>query len=363
MASIADSVFGPSPEELEYAERQRQEELARKEYRDRLALAGEGLGMYQGLARAGVRTGERLRTLRLFAEDKPSPAMEKASAIREIIGSMSSEDLSNPDTLMKVSSELANRGYANEALQVADRAREISRQSQLDELTKAQKELAIQQKQQAIAKKALGKPLSDKLLGSTEEKAKALNETEWLSSNFDDDYTGFLANPLGDASISIAKLSPLASEKDKTKAAWWMKYEERKNAIRKALFGAAFTETEAKAFDRITITPWMTPDAVRSVLASQAEAARSAYVKNIMLLKRQGKDISGLVEMAPSLGIDSDEMLSLLESGEVKHLLLDPTEADLLIKPKKEGKPKIEEKDLRPEVIGSDEWSIDRVVK
>lgn len=350
MANSISDIFGPSPEELEYQRRQEEEKLARQEYRDRLATAGEGLGMFAGLARAGVRQGEQLRRLRLFGE-KPSPAMEKASAVRQILGSMSDKDLTNPETLLQVSKELASRGYPNEALQVADKAQQIRRQAETDELTRLQKEVAIEQKRAKLSKELKGKPLSDKLLGSTEIQAKALNETEWLSANFDDSFTGFSNNPLGDFSISLEKIDPTSSDMEKAKVAWWVKYEERKNAIRKELFGAAFTATEAAQFKKFTVTPWMAPDKARDYLEKQAEAARSAFIKNIIRLKSQGKDISGLVEMSDSLGIDTEGLNALIESGQVSQLLISEDE-----KQQTTG-------DVRDDIMQSNEWSLDNVVK
>jgi len=346
MASIAD-IFGPSPEELAYAKRQEEEQQARKEYLTRLASAGEGLGMFAGVARAGVRQGEQLRRLKLFGES-PSPAMEKAADIRQILQSMSGEDLNDPDTLLKISKELGNRGYPNEALQLADRARQINRDMQTDELNKLQKEAAIAEKLAKTSKAAKGKALSDKLLGETEDAAKALNETEWLSSNFDDSFTGFANNPLGDLSITRSKNIPL-SEEDRAKAEWWTKYEERKNAIRKELFGSAFTATEAAQFAKFTVTPWMDPTIARDYLKKQAEAARSAYVKNIVRLKSQGKDISGLVEMTESLGIDTAGIEDMIENGTISSLLL-------------KGESTPSSQNVRDEVMQSNEWKIERVV-
>jgi len=347
MASIAD-IFGPSPEELAYAKRQEEEQQARKEYLTRLASAGEGLGMFAGVARAGVRQGEQLRRLKLFGE-APSPAMEKATEIRQILQSMSGEDLNDPDTLLKISKELGNRGYPNEALQLADRARQINRDKQTDELNKLQKEAAIAEKLAKTSKAARGKALSDKLLGETEDAAKALNETEWLSANFDDSFTGFANNPLGEYSISLEKIDPTSNELEKAKVEWWLKYEERKNNIRKELFGSAFTATEAAQFAKFTVTPWMDPGKARDYLKKQAEAARSAYVKNIVRLKSQGKDISGLAEMAESLGIDTAGIEDMIENGTISSLLL-------------KGESTPSSQNVRDEVMQSNEWKIDRVV-
>jgi hypothetical protein len=342
MAQSISSLFGPSPEELEYAKRQEEEKLARQEYRDRLSTAGQGLGMYAGVARSGVRQGEQLRKLRLFGES-PSPAMEKAATIREIIGSVSQEDLNNPETLIKISKELSNRGYPNEAFQLADRAKQIKTEAETSELTRIQKELAIAQKEAALAKSAKGKALSDKLLGKTETQASGVEESTWLLNNFEDSFSGPANRFFGETGIAITKMLP-QSDEDSRMVAWWQSYADRNNKVRKELFGSALTNVERKEFEKFIVTPRMNAGVARDNLEKQAKAIRSAFIKEVNRLKSQGKDISGLIEMAPSIGVTTTQLEAIIESGDLSPLL-SPEKAN-----------------LRPEVMESDEWGFDSVV-
>ena len=122
MANSVLDVFGPTPEELEYQKRQEQEERARQDYRDRLSTAGQGLGRYADLAQSGVRQGEQLRNLRLFGES-PSPQMERATVMKQIMDKYKGQDMSNPQVLAQMSGELGEMGYPREAMQLMDQAK------------------------------------------------------------------------------------------------------------------------------------------------------------------------------------------------------------------------------------------------
>lgn len=62
-------------------------------------------------------------------------------------------------------------------------------------------------------------------------------------------------------------------------AQWWQDFDVRQNQIRHALFGSALTETEKADFNKITITPNMSPDEISKNLDRQQALANRAALK------------------------------------------------------------------------------------
>jgi hypothetical protein len=302
MANSVLDVFGPTPEELEYQKGQEQEELARQDYRDRLATAGEGLGMFAGLARSGVRQGEQLRKARLFGES-PSPQMEKATVMKQVMDKYQGQDMSNPEVLAKMSGELGNLGFPREAMQLMDQAKsktigmqEAGRKAILDDIDLQTKKANLLKLQNEAAggdgDKMTGKMLDD-FLGE----AKVAKSYANLSSTFDPDYTGYTFDAIGDLKKLQAKAMPM-SEFDRDLTAWWMKYQEQVNAVRNDLFGSALTETEKNEFLKAMVTPGMDSEIAKRNLETQAKILKNAYNEKVELHKKQGWKVSGLVGQA-----------------------------------------------------------------
>lgn len=306
MANSVLDVFGPTPEELEYQKRQEQEERARQDYRDRLATAGEGVGRYGGLARSGVRQGEQLRNLRLFGES-PSPQMERATVMKQIMNKYQGQDMSNPEVLAQISGELGQMGYPREAMQLMDQAKsrtigmqEAQRKAVLDDIDLQTKKADLL-KLQREAEGGAGDKMTGKMLDDFLGEAKVAKSYANLSSTFDPDYTGYTFDAIGDLKKLQAKAAPM-SEFDRDLTAWWMKYQEQVNAVRNDLFGSALTETEKNEFLKAMVTPGMDSEIAKRNLETQARILRNAYNTKVEVHRKQGWKVSGLEGQADAAG-------------------------------------------------------------
>jgi hypothetical protein len=96
-----------------------------------------------------------------------------------------------------------------------------------------------------------------------------------LVADFRPDYGGFVSEFVGDTANFIARRTPGESPR----ADWWARYQEQVNLIRNSLFGSALTRTEKEQFDKASINPGMTPEAIRSRLQEQAAAAQRAAMR------------------------------------------------------------------------------------
>ena len=306
MANSVLDVFGPTPEELEYQKRQEQEELSRQDYRDRLSTAGQGLGMFAGLARSGVRQGEQLRKARLFGES-PSPQMEKATVMKQVMDKYQGQDMSNPEVLAKMSGELGNLGFPREAMQLMDQAKsktigmqEAGRKAILDDL-ELQTKKADLLKLQREAEGGAGDKMTGKMLDDFLGEAKVAKAYANLSSTFDPDYTGYTFDAIGDLKKLQAKAAPM-SEFDRDLTAWWMKYQEQVNAVRNDLFGSALTETEKNEFLKAMVTPGMDSEIAKRNLETQSKILKNAYNEKVEVHRKQGWKVSGLEGQADAAG-------------------------------------------------------------
>lgn len=301
MANSVLDVFGPTPEELEYQKRQEQEELARQDYRDRLATAGEGVGRYGGLARSGVRQGEQLRNLRLFGES-PSPQMERATVMKQIMNKYQGQDMSSPDVLAQMAGELGQQGYPREAMQLMDQAKstavgmqESRRKAELDALTLQEKQANVLKLQREAEGAGKGDKLTKPIFEDLEEKGNQANETTDLFNTFEEDFGGYAFDVAGDWAVMLAKKFP-TSDEQKRLGDWWMRYQNQVNAVRNKLFGSALTEPERKEFLKAMVTPGMDGETIKRNLRRQAEAARKAYEKSVGNYQKQGYNTAGFDE-------------------------------------------------------------------
>ena len=298
MAQSIIDIFGSTPEELEYQKRQEQEELARQDYRDRLSDIGQGLGMYGELARSGVRQGERLRNLRLFGES-PSPQMEKATAMQQIMDKYKGQDMSNPEVLAQMSGELGEMGYPREAMQLMDQAKtktismqEAQRKAILDDV-QLQKSKAELLKLQREAEGGAGDKMTGKMIDDFLGEAKVAKAYANLSSTFDPDFVGYGVDAWGEAMKKFKRNFPM-DEDDRKLTAWWMNYQNQVNAVRNDLFGSALTETEKNEFLKAMVTPGMDAEIAKRNLETQARILRNAYNEKVEVHRAQGWKVSGL---------------------------------------------------------------------
>lgn len=109
------SLFGPSAAEVE--------ELRRRQAEESIAGAGREFGVFAPLYRSGMRFGiqgaQAVNTL-FGAED---PMLKKARDVQTVLGRYQGQDLTSPEVLGGISSDLAGLGYTNEAMAVAQNAR------------------------------------------------------------------------------------------------------------------------------------------------------------------------------------------------------------------------------------------------
>ena len=295
--AIAD-IFGPTPEELEYQRGQEQEKRSRQEYLAKLPNYGSEFGRYAGVARAGLETGEKLRGLRLFGES-PSPEMERATVMKQILKTYQGQDMSNPDVLAKMSQELGQQGYPREAMQLMDQAKatitgmqESQRKTILDDIdlqTKKADLLKLQREAEGGAGDKMTGTMIDDFLGE----AKVAKSYANLSSTFDPKFAGYTFDAIGDLKKLQARAAPM-SEFDKNLTAWWMRYQEQVNAVRNDLFGSALTETEKNEFLKAMVTPGMDSDIAKRNLETQSRILRGAYNTKVDVHRKQGWKVSGL---------------------------------------------------------------------
>jgi len=295
--SIAD-VFGPSPEEVEYARQQKLDEQAREEYLAKLRTAGAGLGMYAGVARSGLETGNMLRNLRLFGES-PSPEMERATTMKQILSKYQGQDLSDPNVMAEISQELGKQGYPREAMQMMEQARagavsaqQAQRKSILDDIELQQKKMELLKSQKELEGGA-GDKMTGKMIEDFLGEAKVAKSYANLASTFDPRFAGYGVDAIGELKKLQARAAPM-SEFDRDLTAWWMKYQEQVNAVRNDLFGSALTETEKNEFLKAMVTPGMDSEIAKRNLETQARILRDAYNTKVDVHRKQGWKVSGL---------------------------------------------------------------------
>jgi hypothetical protein len=294
MASIADTIFGPTPEELEYKRRQEQEQQARQEYLAKLPSYGSQFGRYAGVARAGLETGEKLRGTRLFGES-PSPEMERATVMKQILDKYKGQDMSSPEVLAQMSGELGQMGYPREAMQLMEQAKagvasaqEARRKAEVDALSLEKTRLEIEKARKEIGEVGKGDPLTDKAIGEFRDIANEVNDFKRLNSTAKPSYFQ-LSRPVLDA----AKLG-LGTANAKEAQLWWADYDKFLSMVRNKLYGSALTESEIKNFQKAIVTELTDPDQAMKMLRTQQELAIKGYRKLQELYKAQGKNTAGL---------------------------------------------------------------------
>lgn len=298
MASIADTIFGPTPEELEYKRRQEQEQQARQEYLAKLPSYGSQFGRYAGVARAGLETGEKLRGTRLFGES-PSPEMERATVMKQILDKYKGQDMSSPEVLAQMSGELGQMGYPREAMQLMEQAKagtvsaqQAQRKAILDDLDLQQKKIDLLKSQKEL-EGGPGDKMTGKMIDDFLGEAKVANAYASLTSSFEPEFVGYGVDAWGEAMKKFKRNFPM-SEEDRRLTSWWTNYQQQINAIRNDLFGSALTETEKEEFLKAVVTPGMDAENAKRNLETQTRILRDAYNKKVEVHREQGWKVAGL---------------------------------------------------------------------
>jgi hypothetical protein len=301
------NIFGPTPEELEYQRKQEEELAARQDYRDRLATAGSQYGLYGGLVRSGIRQGEQLRRTipRLFGES-PSPQMERATVMQQVMNQYSGQDMSKPEVLAQMAKDLSDRGYPREAMQLMDqskqtaaRLQQANRQAQLDEqkFRKAEAEIAKLNKEAAEAGK--GDKLTTQLLDDFRDKGGAVEQMVNLRASFKPEYAGKIP-VFGELERRFKEMLPMNQE-DREFVLWWKGYQDRINVIRNELFGSALTDPERIEFEKAMVKLTTEPELVMQYLEKAETLAKNKFLQEKSVVESQGWNTTGVEGYAPSL--------------------------------------------------------------
>jgi hypothetical protein len=309
--AIAD-IFGPTPEELEYQRGQEQENRSRQEYLAKLPNYGSEFGRYAGVARAGLETGEKLRGLRLFGES-PSPEMERATVMKQILKTYQGQDMSNPDVLAKMSQELGQQGYPREAMQLMDQAKatvatrmkaeQAAEQAKFD---RSKDVLSMEETQADIDKKrreaegGQGDYLTDKAMETFKEDATNINTFKALNATSDFSYFQLTRPQLEAAKMTpgtVAAVTGKTVEQVRDSVVWWTQYDAFLAMVRNKLYGSALTKTEIENFERSIVTATTDEETAQRMLSEQLQIAMKGYKANAEFSKEQGRNIRGVYEL------------------------------------------------------------------
>ena len=309
--AIAD-IFGPTPEELEYQRGQEQENRSRQEYLAKLPNYGSEFGRYAGVARAGLETGEKLRGLRLFGES-PSPEMERATVMKQILKTYQGQDMSNPNVLAKMSQELGQQGYPREAMQFMEQAKaaaatrmkaeQVAEQAKFDR----SKEVLGMEKTQAdidkIRKEAgeeQGDYLTDKAMTEFKDSAKQINTFKALNQTADLSYFQLSRFQLDQAKKfpgTVAAATGKTTKQVQDSVLWWTRYDEFLAMVRNDLYGSALTDAEIQNFKKNIVTELTDEETAKRMLAEQLQTAIKGFKVNAEFSKEQGRNIRGVYEL------------------------------------------------------------------
>jgi len=122
MAKSIASLFGPSAEEIVYA--QQQQDMARRQAAEQQGMAMQSSPLAQQFYQSGLNITKGLGGL--FG-DAPmqDPRLGKNLKLRKILGSTGVEDLNDASKVSALSSSLGKAGLTQEALYFADRAKDL----------------------------------------------------------------------------------------------------------------------------------------------------------------------------------------------------------------------------------------------
>jgi len=240
LGNVATSLSGPLSKAAE-AQRMRAQQL------QQLQMARQKLGMEMA-GTGGVDPGQALQLLKAQQdqeEEKPTP-----SEFERVIGQLSPEE----------------------------RAKAIRVKAGLE----------------ASAERPKQKDISDTTLSTFSKVGTAIYNLDDLQDRFKDDFAGKLSNQIAEAQNVAGTKGILPGYQDQ--GAWWGDYAERRNQLRKELFGSAVTSTEKPEFEKADIMPGMDPAVVKQKLARQREVVRQAAYKLAKAKLAQGYDISPIEE-------------------------------------------------------------------
>ena len=122
MASSIASLFGPSAEEIVYA--QQQQDMARRQAAEQQGMAMQSSPLAQQFYQSGLNITKGLGGL-FGTAPMQDPRLGRNIQLRKILGSTGIEDLNDASKVSALSSSLGKAGLAQEALYFADRAKDL----------------------------------------------------------------------------------------------------------------------------------------------------------------------------------------------------------------------------------------------
>lgn len=127
MASSIASLFGPSAEEIVYAQQEAGKQRQQQQLQNTLAAYQDPMARQFYQSGYNIASGAGNIVGGLFG-DAPmaDPRLGKNIQLRKILGSTNIDDLNNVEKLNKLSSELAKAGLAQEAMYFSDRATSLA---------------------------------------------------------------------------------------------------------------------------------------------------------------------------------------------------------------------------------------------
>ena len=122
MASSIASLFGPSAEEIVYA--QQQQDMARRQAAEQQGMAMQSSPLAQQFYQSGLNITKGLGGL-FGTAPMQDPRLGKNIQLRKILGSTNVDDLNDASKVSALSSSLGKAGLTQEALYFADRAKDL----------------------------------------------------------------------------------------------------------------------------------------------------------------------------------------------------------------------------------------------
>jgi hypothetical protein len=244
-----------------------------------LAAPTRSGALMESIGSAGTAVSGPLAKAAQAQREREDKVVQLQMARAKLAGEMGTGDLSGADMLQlaKMRAEAAGKPSEFE--------RNLKYLSEEEQAKARRINAGLEEK--AGAKK---KEISDTLITEMGNKGSAVFNLEDLSDRFKPEYAGKMANAAGD-------LQNIAGSRGigwKDQAIWWSDWAEKRNEVRKELFGSALTATEKAEFEKADIQPGMAPEVIKEKLARQREAARRAAYKIAKAKEVQGYDIAPL---------------------------------------------------------------------
>ena len=132
MASSIASLFGPTAEEIVYA--QQQQDIARRQAAEQQGMAMQSSPLAQQFYQSGLNITKGLGGI-FGAAPMEDPRLAQSIKIRQILADTDVNDLTDPKKVSTLSTKFGEAGLAKEALYFADRAKDLTAQQiSLDKL-------------------------------------------------------------------------------------------------------------------------------------------------------------------------------------------------------------------------------------